>query len=51
MYKILSFKWRVGVQITCGKLYYEEFTSRGAWLAQSVKHLPSVQVMIPGSWG
>ena len=22
----------------------------GAWVAQSVKHLPLVQVMIPGSW-
>ena len=24
--------------------------SRGAWVAQSVKHLPSAQVMILGSW-
>ena len=23
---------------------------RGAWVAQMVKHLPSAQVMIPGSW-
>ena len=23
---------------------------KGAWVAQLVKHLPSVQVMIPGSW-
>ena len=23
---------------------------RGAWVTQSVKHLPSAQVMIPGSW-
>ena len=23
----------------------------GAWVAQSVKHLPSDQVMISGSWG
>ena len=22
----------------------------GAWVAQSIKHLPSAQVMIPGSW-
>ena len=22
----------------------------GAWVAQPVKHLPSAQVMIPGSW-
>jgi len=22
----------------------------GAWVAQSVKHLPLAQVMIPGSW-
>ena len=24
--------------------------SRDTWVAQSVKHLPSAQVMIPGSW-
>ena len=23
---------------------------RGTWVAQSVKHLPSAQVRIPGSW-
>ena len=23
---------------------------RGTWVAQSVKHLPSAHVMIPGSW-
>ena len=24
--------------------------TRGAWLAQSVKHLPVAQIVIPGSW-
>ena len=24
---------------------------KGALVAQSIKHLPSAQVMIPGSWG
>ena len=30
---------------------WKSFGNRGAWVAQSVKHLPLVQVMIPGSWG
>lgn len=24
--------------------------TQGTWVAQSVKYLPSVQVMVPGSW-
>ena len=28
----------------------EEVQTGGTWVAQSVKHLPSAQVMIPGSW-
>ena len=28
----------------------KEEMQRGAWVAQSVKHLPSSQVMISGSW-
>ena len=27
-----------------------EWRSRGAWVAQAVKHLPSVQARTPGSW-
>jgi len=30
---------------------YEVTHFRGTWVAQSVKCLPSVQVMISGSWG
>jgi len=28
----------------------QEKQNRDAWVAQSVKHLPLAQVMIPGSW-
>ena len=27
-----------------------EISLKGTWMAQSAKHLPSAQVMIPGSW-
>ena len=35
-------------KITNRKLF--KFYSQGAWVAQSFKHLPLAQVMIPGSW-
>ena len=34
------------------KMYISQsiMLSRGTWVTQSVKHLPSAQVTIPGSW-
>ena len=45
-HSILRFKiwWHKG----WGQL--KKICFQGAWVAQSVKHLPSAQVMIPGSW-
>ena len=34
----------------CGEIQKQQDGFRGAWVAQSVKCLPSAQVMIPGSW-
>ena len=29
---------------------FKNLSARGAWVTQLFKHLPSAQVMIPGSW-
>jgi len=33
-----------------GEKEIEEISAWGTWAALSVKHLPLVQVMIPGAW-
>ena len=43
-----SFLERLG--LTQHPLLFKKTFLRGAWVAPSVKHLPSTQVMIPGSW-
>ena len=32
------------------KIYIKKEQRWGSWMAQSIKHLPSDEVMIPGSW-
>ena len=58
---LLELKWGAGMGrdgpkelggkgFWAGNEVWSERRRRGTWVVQSVKHLPSTQVMIPGSW-
>ena len=42
--------WKSGSVSPSTLFFFSSVMARDAWVAQSVKHLPSAQVMIPGSW-